>query len=753
MKMNWHKLLVLCIAVLLGQTVWGQARVIEEMVVTATHRAVNVQDIPISVTALGAEELENKDISDAASISQNVPGMSYGEFAPGQALISLRGVTSADDGAGLDNSVGLFLDGVYIGRGAGINFEMFDLERIEVLRGPQGTLFGRNAIGGAISAVTAKPSEETQIKLGATAGNEGILRYKGLVSGQIAEQLYGKISFTHREHDGFVKNVLLNTELQDEDQTSIRAQLRWQGDAAEWILSVDTMEDDRADMGRTGIVDRAPLTAIMAANGVNGAREQASPSDGFSERDSFGISLQGNIDFGSGTFTSITATRKVETDWEMASVGAGLGALGLPFDEVIDDIVEDIDTFSQEFRWTSDLDGNFDYVVGLFYLVEDTDRVEQFKITAAGTYGDPTSPFRVTDVGSQNIIGNEYAETNNETTSWAVYAHADWELSEQWNVSLGGRYTRDKKDYGATSVDCGNDLTGTAFENFVPCAGLGGSLSIISESFSITANDEWTDFSPKASIQFFANDDVMFFATISKGFKSGGFAGSQGVETSASIPVDPQEATNFELGMKGTFFDSRLRFNLTGFRTDYDDLQIVRFGPVAGSAFGTFVTANIGEAEMTGFEAEWEWWMTDNLSLSGYYAYLDTEVNDLVLETTGGPVDASGSPLRQAPENSTNLVLAYELATQMGTFDFSVTYHNTDEQLMDYVFQATKIDRTELFDANVTWRSSDEKWKLSLWGKNLKDDEYIAHAYVIGPGVIGVWGPPRTMGLTATYSM
>ncbi len=240
---------------------------LEEVLVTATHRTENLQDIPVTVTAFSGEELERADIFDPTTIALRVPNMTYGEFAPGQAIISLRGVSSADDGAGLDNSVALFLDGVYIGRGAAINFDMFDLERLEVLRGPQGTLFGRNAIGGAINAVTSKPTDEFTAKFGANLGNEGILRYRGLVSGPFSDRFAGKISFTHRQHDGFVRNVVLDKDIQSEDQTSIRAQLRFTTEVSDWMLSGDWMEDDRDDMGRTPVVNRAPLLQILAANG------------------------------------------------------------------------------------------------------------------------------------------------------------------------------------------------------------------------------------------------------------------------------------------------------------------------------------------------------------------------------------------------------------------------------------------------------------------------------------------------------
>ena len=728
---------------------------LEEVTVTATHRAENIQDIPISVTAISGEDMDKADIFDPTTIAYRVPNMTYGEFAPGQAIISLRGVSSADDGAGLDNSIALFLDGVYIGRSAAINFDMFDLERLEVLRGPQGTLFGRNAIGGAINAVTSKPSDELVVKLGGTVGTEGILRYRGMASGPFSDSVSGKISFTHREHDGWVRNVLLNRDIADEDQTSIRGQLRFQTERSDWLLSGDWMDDDRDDMGRTPVVNRAPVLQILAANGGGGDWETAISRNGFSKRSAHGVSLQGDIEFSRGVLTTISAFRHADTDWEMPSVGAPLGAIGLPFDEVIDDIVEDIDTFSQEFRWTSMLDGNFQYTAGLYYLNEETDRTEQFFITRAGTFDDPSNPFRQTAQGAQDNIGNEYARTANETNSYAAYADLSWQPSEKWTFSVGGRYTIDEKDYTAVSVNCDlvrdNDpsIIGTQFENFPACNGMGGSLNIIAEAFEVNPSDDWNDFSPKFAAQFFANDATMFFGTISKGFKSGGFAGSQGIESVASNPVDPETAWNYEIGMKGDFFDRTFRLNITGFYMDYQDLQIVRFGPVPGSAFGTFITTNIGSADIYGLETEFTWLVTENFQLSGHLALLDTEANDLVING----IDLSGSELRQAPEMSYNIMADYFLQSGMGRWDFHLEFSHVDEQLNDYLFTATVIDEQDLLDARIGWTSNSGQWEVALWGKNLTDEAYFAHTYVIGPGVIGVWGPPRTYGVSATWYM
>ena len=714
---------------------------LEEIVVTAQHREQNLQEVPVSVTALSSQDLEEAQIFGAAEIAYKVPGMAYAEFSPGQAIISMRGISSADDGAGMDNSVVMFLDGVYIGRLANINFEMFDLERIEVLRGPQGTLFGRNAIGGAINVTTSKPTDELSIKAEVSAGNEGHLRYQGLVSGPLTENLSGKISYSHREHDGYVDNVILNKDQQDEDNDNVRGQLMWNTQNSSWLLTGDYMEDDREDMGRVPIVAGNDPDTVALWNEIAGDYGKvAAPVDGASYREASGISLQGDIQFDRGTFTTITAARNAETDWQMASIGVPW-ANGV---EVIDDIAEDIDTFSQEFRWTSSIDGSFNYVAGLFFLQEETDRTEQFWVQA------PAGPG-----GSYLEVGNEIAAQENETTSYAAYFQGDWDFAEAWTLTVGARYTYDEKETESTSVNCGNNQDVPGFEDYPACDGVGGSLRIIAQTFNVKAEDDWSDFSPKASLQWRQTDDVMWFATVAKGFKSGGFGGAPGTPEQATTPVDEETAWNYELGMKGDFFDNSLRFNATAFYTDYEDLQIVRFGPTeANPEFGSFITDNIGSAEIYGVEMEATWYPTENLMLYANYAYLDTEVDDLVIAGAGGDVDVSGSDLRQAPENKGSLTASYDVPLNSGAnLNFRVDYTYVDEQINDYLQQKTVIEEMSLVDARASWTSSDGNWKFALWGKNLTEDEYISHSYVIGPGVIGVWGAPRTYGASVTWSM
>lgn len=723
-----------------GQQVQGR---LEEIVVTAQHREQNLQDIPVTVSALSASDLQEAQVFGAADVAFKIPGMSYAEFAPGQALVAIRGISSGDDGAGMDNSVAMFLDGVYIGKGAAINFEMFDLERIEVLRGPQGTLFGRNAVGGVINVITSKPTEELTAKAEVSAGNEGFLRYAGLVSGPITENLLGKISFAHREHDGYVDNIVLGKEQQDEDNDSVRGQLLFKTDMSEWLLSGDYMEDDREDMGRFPHTPGAPLDSVQAwEDGGGDFGKVLAPQDGGSDRESGGVSLTANIEFESGTLTSISAYRSAETDWQMASIGVAWNGGA----EVIDNIQEDIDTYSQELRWSSNLNGPINYVAGLYYMQEDTDRNEAFELHMPGGVPGGTGPH--------SLFGNEISNQSNESTSYAAYMQGDYEINDQWTATVGARYTYDEKETESTSVNCG--MLPPGFEDWPGCETGRGSLSVIPNTFNTTGDEDWDNFSPRFSMAYRPHDELMFFGTVAKGFKSGGFAGAPGTVESATTPLDEETVWSYELGMKGDFLDRNLRLNATVFYMDYEDLQIVRFGDTPESPnFGQFVSKNIGTADIYGLEMEWLWHLTDNLTFSGYYAYLDTEIDGLVIETSTDTTDLSGLDLRQAPENTASATLAYHLPLDSGAgVNMRLDYSYADENFHDYATSDVTItEEVTLWDARVAWVSSDQAWEVAAWGKNLSDEEWISHSYRIGPGSIGIWGAPRTYGLSVIWSM
>ncbi|WP_435211129.1 TonB-dependent receptor [Luminiphilus sp. nBUS_16] len=734
--------------------VYAQGGQLEEVIVTSTYREENLQDIGVAVTAISGDELNDAQIFGPTELAFRVPGMAYAEFAPGQAIISMRGVSSADDGPSMDNSVVMFLDGMYVGSIASISQEMFDVERIEVLRGPQGTLFGRNAVGGVINVTTLKPSQETNIRAEVSAGNEGTLRYQGLVSGGLTENLSAKLVYNHREHDGYVDNIVMGIDQQDEDVTSYRGQLRWETDNMDWLLSADYMEDEREDMGRFPVFGNGGPTVDTWKAWGGGFRKVAAPAGtkaegGGSEREASGVSLQGDIEFGSGTLTSITGFRNAETDWGMASVGVGIPV------EIIDDITQDIDTFTQEFRWTSNLDGKFNYVAGLYYLDEDSERTEQYRLLIPGAVGGGVfvDPATQQWAGASDI-GNEVSRQVNTTTSYAAYFQGDYDLTDAMTLTFGLRYTYDEKDTTTTGVNCGNAAGQANFPQY--CAGVGGSLSVIPETFTVSAKDDWSDVSPKFTLTYNVNDDLMVYGTASWGFKSGGFGGGAGTPEQASRSIDPENVINYEVGLKGDFLDRTLRVNAAAFYMDYTDLQIVRFGPTADNPdFGQFSTENVGEAEIAGVEAEITWAPSENFRLFATYAYLDTAVDDFTINGIDPTaIPGNSDDLRQAPENKYSLGGVVDFPLAGGSMiSLRADYYHTDEQINDYINQKTVIDAFDLLDARVSWTSASGNWQVALWGKNLTDEEWVSHSYTIGPGVIGVWGAPALYGVSVSYEL
>ena len=759
------------------------AQQIEEVTVTAQRRAESLQEVPVSVSAFSAELIEATDLHDLSGIAARTPGFTFAAFSPGQNILSLRGVSSNDDGAGTDNSVAVFLDDVYLGRVSNVNFEMFDLERIEVLRGPQGTLFGKNTIGGAINVITSAPSDEFRVKMQTSPGRYEQLNFQGLASGPIGGGWKAKFSATSRTRDGWVNNAILNKKQKDQNAQGVRLGLLWDNDDTEVFINADKTRDDTEDMARIPTRANGPnpeggVRGIWSGICNGDIQCSANPVDGFAIREAQGVSLKVNHEIGGGTLTSVSAYRDNLADWEMDAVGAPLPATAFTVESapdangntrggidntvggntepltgealadvearrtaagnrnvgLLDDIYDETEQYSQEFRFAGDLpDWSSNYVLGLFYLHEETDREECFRWTTGAAAGT-----------EEVVIDNDCYFQSNETDSVAAFAHVIWDTTDRLSFGLGARLTYDKKDFFSQS---------TADQAF-------RGAEIIDGNFSVSASENWTNFSPKGTVDYRLRDNVLLFGSISRGFKSGGFPAAP---ASADVfrVLEPETVTSYEIGVKSDWLEDRLRLNVTGFFADYKDLQFQQFGAVAGSDFGQFLTDNADGAEVFGLEVEFTLLPIRDLRFDGSWSYMDSEYTDYLVPvdqdlTTPGlqPLDVSGQQLTRTPEHKYSLSGVYTWNRSNGQrVDYRVDYSYTDDQRADIISTATVQPSYDLWDASVNWTSADSRWEVSAWVKNLADEEYVHHTYIIGPGDISVFGDPRTWGLTFRYSM
>lgn len=741
---------------------------LDEIIVTAERKSANLQDVPIAVTALGGEAIERAGIHDPATLQFKVPNFSFSAFSPGQNIFSLRGISSNDDGAGTENSVAVFFDDVYFGRISNSAFDFFDVERVEVLRGPQGTLWGKNAIGGAINVTSKKPSlDGWHAKAKVSVGNYNARDFGGYLTGPIAENLAVKVSYNSRDRDGFVKNVLDGVTRSDsngllnDNSTSVRAQVLWEAtDDTSVLFTASQQATDESDIARIPINNQNPahtgatqgpatLAAFRAAGGSAEDLRSVNPSSGFSRSDSETYSVKVIHQLGEGELTYIGAYYETVADWEMDSVGAPTLAL-------IDDIYDTTEATTHEVRYAVDLSDTLSLLVGAFYLEEDTDRTEWFRIIRGGDDRVPIAGVATTD-----DFNDGYRQINN-TESKALFANVDWQFSPDWALAAGVRWTEDEKSIVSFAQ--------SGLPNFIINGDIG---NVDNATGGLSASDSWSDISPKIALNWTPNQDTLLYLSWAQGFKSGGFgAAPANANDIANLALEPEEAINIELGVKADLVDNTLRVNAAVFQTDYENLQYQRFGPLLAAvsggtalpgvadvgidpnSFGQFRTINAGKGTIEGFEVEVIWVPTTALTLNGSYGYLKTEQEidfSAYFSTAPSSPVILTRPQNRAPENQYSLGVLYEQPlSNAGMLVYSVDYSYSDESRADVVNEFAVEDERSLFDASVTYVNEDAGWQFSVWGKNLADDRYFAHVYAIGRGVIGKIGDPRTFGASLT---
>ncbi len=706
----------------------------EEIVVTAQKREQDIQDIPFSITAIGADAVESRDITSIDGISQFVPNLQITP-TPGNstsAQIAIRGGVTINPALTWETTVGLYLDGVYIGKTQGSVFDVIDIERIEVLRGPQGTLYGRNTLAGGINLVTKRPTGEFGGKVRAGLGNYGAQTLAASVD--LPEFGSTRISLAGRteKRDGWVEvGTPLGfppssvSELGNVDNRSFRAAVDI--DLSEQITvgyRFDHSENDQAashsQLHRLDFNFGLPLDGFVSTQ-----REEDAAVDGpsFEESEVTGHSLTVDWDINENlAFKSITAKRDLE--WN-----DGLDLDGTPIDVAHTQRLSDYDSFSQELQLVGSY-GDVNFVAGLYYFEDDgfTDNPQRF----FGAFG----PFGLTFVSRYGF----------ETEAFAVYAQADWAMTDTLTLTAGLRYTDEEKD----------------IERELGIPGLPRTIPA-----GTNASTSFDDVTPTVSLTWAASDSITAFIRYAEGFKSGGFNGEAQTVADTLQPYDSETVRSVEAGIKGTWLDNRLRASVAVFQNEHQDMQLSVF--TAQGAAGSSIR-NAGEAQIRGFEVEGALALTDDITFSAGFSYLDPEYDEF-LDCGGGVDVARNRAFPHAPKNTFNASLdATLLRNDWGNVRFIADYQRIGNHFL-YPFPltpdsnpacaasalapATEIDSYTVSNARLLVSdvsvSGDAKLEIALWVNNLADEEYRANMIDFGPGFASLtpayYGLPRTYGV------
>ena len=706
---------------------------LEEIVVTAQKRSENLQDVPISISALDTKALEAGRVEKIGDLALRIPNLSYSTFSSSRSELTVRGIgNSGATRSALENSVILFVDEVYIARSTSYFFELFDLEQASVLRGPQGVLFGKNVVGGAVSLTTRAPGlETTETKLMAGYGSFSAAELKGVLSGPLAPKVGAKISLVRKTRDGFGSDLISGAESDDEDLLALRAQLRMaSGEDRDLLFSADYSREDNGSQTRSVTEwDRYPASASTGRPRIS---EHGFPI-GYDARQ-WGLSARLKQGLPGGDLTVIAAYRDVASNTVDQFGGRGLAA-GQGFDDLFGQ-EEDARQLSLEARYAFDPAVNWQAVVGIYYIHEDVDRLEYEEIV-------------VNQEGLLNGSRGDWLGMSN-TAGWAAFADASWQVNPAFTVRAGLRYTLDDKD---------NRTIGTLTDDAVP----GIPFQIIFENYDVAAEASFDALTPRIVVEWRPSSglDLMTYASWSEGFKSGGFDSKVSRASEADRPIREETASNFELGVKSRWLDESLQLNAAVFSTDFHDLQRVTllFDEVSG-AFDGLRVKNAARASISGVELEAAWAPDDRLLFNLAYGYLDARFDEFLAGTIQGfDIRRDGNRIPHSPWHSVNLAASYGIELAGGAslelnLDYGWKHHSwsSSDNAPGRPERLASLQKAYgVANASLSWTSPGEHWKLSAWGKNLTDTLHADQRSSFAGASWAHYGPPRTYGLSVQY--
>ncbi|MCZ6830752.1 MAG: TonB-dependent receptor [Gammaproteobacteria bacterium] len=707
---------------------------IEEVVVTAQKKAESLQDAPLAVTAFTADMLEDIGAYDATDVAEYTPNVSIVPIMGSSVNIrmEIRGMSTAEPSLTVDPKVGIYLDGAYIARNSGAVFDIVDLERVEVLRGPQGTLWGKNTTGGALNLITRRPDGEFGFKQQLSTGNDGYIRSVSTMDSPMLGTVAGKFTYMHKQYDGWATNHGEGeSNLASEEVDAFRIALAW--DISENLLLDYSYDNTRSDsvpppLQITAVSAGGTSDAILGTYDISQAQfypynalQELAPQVEKHDRiedftlDNVGqeeVEIEGhNVtltwDFAGITFKSISSYRKYDSDFPRNDLDGG--TWGLMEDGVFTALpifhassVKEQDQFQQELQALGTaFDGALDYVIGLYYFEEEGEEVNPWNATVYQS----TQPVLLRGIP----LGSYYGIDNK---SRAVFGQFTYRPSDDYYLTLGLRYTEDEKG-----------------------------LKLLAEDPRLTEgrefDEDWSKFTPAFTAGYQPSDDLNVYFKYAEGFNAGIYGIPTDPNAEVIEPADEEELTAYEIGLKSMWLDNTLRLNVAAFFNDADNLQITAF------VEGNRTVINSGSAEIYGVEVETTWMPNANWAVDANYGYRETD-----RDTIEDVADADG-------KHSGRLGIAYY--RPMG--DWGLLNARLDASYKDEINYSTNGSadvkdrwllgaRLGLSEVSV----GGGNLRAALWGKNLTDEEYGVHGQDLGLeggyGISGVvFGQPRSYGI------
>ncbi|MGR4896212.1 TonB-dependent receptor [Stenotrophomonas sp. LARHCG68] len=712
-----------------------QATQLDEVTVTARRRSESIQDVPVAVSAFGEEQIKDLQASTVEGLQGAVPNMNIaqGRGSANSVNVFIRGIGQPDALQTFDPGVGMYVDDVYYSRINGALFSLFDIQQLEVLRGPQGTLYGKNSTGGAIKLTTKNPFDNEGGAVEVTAGDYGRLEGRFYVSGQLSDTVAGSIAGAKITNDGYVKDADTGKRYNDDDTEALRLKLAFKPiDNFSAVLSLDTTKQDAAlTLGRpmANLVQTslAPGGAIVLKPGETGEwnrRARTSFDDGQGQYlKHSGASLAMDWDINEQwTLKSISSYRKLKTE-SYIDIDASEYELG----DVL--VALDQNQKSQEFQLHYDNGSNLHATFGAYYMKENVPSYQE-------AYADDLFSFLGAKVPFLRTIDDDLT-----TTSTAAFAHVNWEFVPSWTVAAGVRWTKDKKDYErSTSTFWG-----------APFAGLNGTVAF-------DAKASWTAVTPSISLQKAFSDNLMGYVSANRGFKSGGFNGrANTVYDTEHAKFDPEYVWTYELGLKGSSADHRFRGSAAAFYSNYSDFQAR-----VSQDVGTFPVLNAAKLNIKGIELEGSALLGESTTLSAQVGWMDAKYDkfeDFRLDPSypGFDPNVSHAHVPFSPDWTARVALQHVFPLGDSgslTLGGDVSYRSETWLSVDNRAVLSQ-DAYTLLGAYGVWDSPQMSWQVRAGVRNLTDKQYMTEGQEfasVGNIQTAYYGLPRNWYVSVRYN-